>query len=169
MEVLFSKEKISARVAELAKVITSDFAGKDFSVLGVLKGAFVFMADLMRDIDAKVEVDFIRVASYHSGTRSSGNIKITKDIEIDISGRNVLVVEDILDSGFTMNFLKTWLEAKKPCSIKFCVLIDKQERREVPFTADYVGFTIPDGFVVGYGLDCNETFRNLPDIFIITE
>jgi len=165
---LFSEKEIKERVKEIAQEIEQDFP-QGMVVLGVLKGAFVFMADLIREFSVKVEIDFIRVCSYHSGLESSGEIKITKDLEIDVECRDVLVVEDILDSGLTLNFLHSWLIKKNPRSLKFCVLIDKKERCQTSFTADYIGFSIDDGFLVGYGLDYNEKYRNMRGIFALDE
>lgn len=168
-EILFSRETIERRVRELADGISKDYEGREVVMIGVLKGAFVFLADLIRDLRIPCVIDFVRLASYGSGTVSSGEIVITKDIETPIQGRDVLIVEDIVDTGLTLSFLMEKLKEKNPRSLKVCVFLDKKERRKVPFEADYVGYDIPDRFVVGYGLDCNEQFRFLPDVYVISE
>ncbi|MDQ5984956.1 MAG: Hypoxanthine phosphoribosyltransferase [Syntrophus sp. SKADARSKE-3] len=166
-EVLFSREAIRHRIDALAKDIDVDYLGKDLIVIGVLKGAFIFMADLIRALQVPSEIDFVRLASYGAGSVSCGQIMISKDIEIDIRGRNVLIVEDIVDSGLTLSFLVDLLWKREPASIRACAFLDKRARRQVPFEADYVGFSIDDGFVVGYGLDYNEQARFLPDVYIV--
>jgi hypoxanthine phosphoribosyltransferase len=168
-EVLLTKEAIDKRVQELAHMISSDYQGKDLIVVGILKGAFIFMADLIRALRIPCDIDFVRLASYGSGTVSSEKITITKDIETSIKGRDVLVVEDIVDTGLTLSYLISRLQEQKPQTLRVCAFLDKKERRKVPFEADYVGFDIPDHFVVGYGLDCNEKFRFLPDVCVIVE
>jgi hypoxanthine phosphoribosyltransferase len=168
-EILISKAKIDDRVQRLADEISRDYEGKELVLIGILKGAFVFMADLIRCLRIPCEVDFVRLASYGTGTVSSGNIMITKDIETPIRGRDVLIVEDIVDTGLTLYFLVDKLKEREPESLKVCVLLDKKERRKVPFEAEYVGFDIPDRFVVGYGLDFNEMYRFLPDVCVIEE
>ncbi len=168
-EILISKPKIDDRVQRLADEISRDYEGKELVLIGILKGAFVFMADLIRCLRIPCEVDFVRLASYGTGTVSSGNIMITKDIETPIRGRDVLIVEDIVDTGLTLYFLVDKLKEREPESLKVCVLLDKKERRKVPFEAEYVGFDIPDRFVVGYGLDFNEMYRFLPDVCVIEE
>ncbi|MBM4271526.1 MAG: hypoxanthine phosphoribosyltransferase [Deltaproteobacteria bacterium] len=168
-EILFSREAIGRRVRELADGISRDYEGREVVLIGVLKGAFVFLADLIRNLRIPCVIDFVRLASYGSKTVSSGEIVITKDIETPIQGRDVLVVEDIVDTGLTLSFLVEKLKEKSPRSLKVCVFLDKKERRKVPFEADYVGYDIPDRFVVGYGLDCNEQFRFLPDVYVIGE
>ncbi|MCX7816891.1 MAG: hypoxanthine phosphoribosyltransferase [Syntrophales bacterium] len=166
-EILYSREDIKKRVEELARQINADYKGKDPVIIGILKGAFVFMADLIRHLEIPCTVDFIRLASYGSGSISSGEIKVTKDIETDIKGKDVLVVEDIIDTGLTLRYLVDLLRERGPSSLKVCALIDKRLRRRVEFEADYVGFTMDDGFVVGYGLDYNEQDRSLPDVYIV--
>ncbi len=168
-EILFSKTVIEGRVRELAGRISGDYAGKDLLIVGVLKGAFVFMADLVRGLHIPCRVDFVRLASYGAGSTSSGKVRITKDLETDIAGRHVLVVEDIVDTGLTLAWLVEALRRRQPASLRVCAFLDKSQRRQVPFTADYVGFTIPDAFVVGYGLDFNEDFRFLPDVCVLRE
>jgi len=167
-EILFSKETIQKRVRELAKQISQDYAGKELILIGVLKGAFVFMADLIREMDVPCRVDFVRLASYGTGSDSSGKVVITKDIEISIQDRDVLIIEDILDTGLTMQYFVGCLKERGPGSLKTCVFLDKRKRRKVPFEADYTGFTIDDGFVVGYGLDFDEKYRFFPDIYVIS-
>lgn len=137
-------------------------------VVGVLNGAFVFMADLIRELTILCCVDFVRLRSY-AGTASSGQVRMIKDLETPIAGRDVLVVEDIVDTGLTLSWLVEALRKRRPASLKVCALLDKPERRRVPFEADYVGFTIPDRFVVGYGLDCNELYRYLPDVCVLRD
>lgn len=166
-KILFPRELISQRVAELAEQISGDFAGKELLVVGILNGAFVFMADLIRGLKIPCGVDFVRLASYGSGSVSSGEVRITKDLETPIAGREVLIVEDIIDTGLTLSRLVEALRERHPASLKVCAFLDKQERRRVPFTADYVGFPIPDRFVVGYGLDYDEKFRFLPDVCVL--
>ena len=164
---LFSQEEIDRRLEELAAEINRDYAGKEPMLISVLRGSFVFMADLTRKIDLPCTVDFMAVSSYGKGTTSSGQVQITKDLSDDIEGKDILVVEDILDSGNTLNYLMKLLQARHPASIRLCTLLDKPERRVVPVQADYVGFTIPDEFVVGYGLDYAEKYRNLPYIGVL--
>ena len=164
---LFSQEEIDRRLDELAAEINRDYAGKEPMLISVLRGSFVFMADLTRKITLPCTVDFMAVSSYRKGTTSSGQVQITKDLSDDIEGKDILVVEDILDSGNTLSYLMKLLQARHPASIRLCTLLDKPERRVVPVQADYVGFTIPDEFVVGYGLDYAEKYRNLPYIGVL--
>jgi len=166
-EILFPREVIDRRVRELAGQISRDYEGREPLIVGVLNGAFVFMADLIRALDVSCGVDFVRMASYGAGSVSSGEIRIGKDIETPITGRDVLIVEDIVDTGLTLSHLVEILRKRHPASIRVCAFLDKRERRRVPFTADYVGFNIPDRFVVGYGLDYNEKFRFLPDVCVL--
>lgn len=166
-DILFSREAIQHRIDALAKDIDRDYLGKELIVIGVLKGAFIFMADLIRALQVPSKVDFVRLASYGAGCVSSGQIAISKDIEIDIRGRNVLIVEDIVDSGLTLSFLVELLRQREPASVRVCAFLDKRGRRQVPFEADYVGFSMDDGFVIGYGLDYNEQARFLPDVYIV--
>ncbi len=160
-----SEEELDARLGELADQINIDYAGKDIIVVGILKGAFVFLADLVRKLSIPVQVDFIRLASYGEKTETSGEVRITKEIELPIDGRHLLIVEDIVDSGITLDWLLKHLQGYRPESVKICALIDKTERRQVQIPLDYVGIRVPDGFLVGYGLDFSEKFRNLPGIF----
>jgi hypoxanthine phosphoribosyltransferase len=168
-KILFSREEIRQRVRELARQISSDYEGRELIIIGVLKGAFIFMADLIREISIPCTVDFARLASYGAGSDSSGKVVMTKDIETSIKGRDILIVEDILDTGLTLQYFAEWLRERNPRSMKICVLLDKRKRRKVTFEADYVGFTIEDGFVVGYGLDFNEKFRFSPDIYVVNQ
>ena len=166
-EILFSEEQLKERVAQIAAQIDRDYAGKELMLVSVLRGSFIFMADLVRAITVPCRVDFMAVSSYGSGTVSSGQVQITKDLSEDITGRHLLVVEDILDSGNTLSYLLEVLRARKPASIRLCTLLDKPERRVKPVQLDYTGFTIPDAFVVGYGLDYDEHYRNLPYIGVL--
>ncbi|MBU5435344.1 hypoxanthine phosphoribosyltransferase [Pseudoflavonifractor sp. MSJ-37] len=165
--VLFSEEQLKQRVAEIAQQIDRDYEGKEPLLVSVLRGSFVFMADLVRQITLPCTVDFMAVSSYGSGTTSSGQVKIVKDLSEQIEGKDVIVVEDILDSGNTLSYLLKLLEARHPASIRLCTLLDKPERRTKPVHVDYSGFSIPDAFVVGYGLDYDEKYRNLPYIGIL--
>lgn len=168
-EILFPRDAIQKRVRELAGQISKDYEGRELIMIGVLKGAFIFMADLIREISIPCRIDFTRLASYGAGSDSSGKVVMTKDIETSIKGRDILIVEDILDTGLTLQYLVEWLKERNPQSLKICVLLDKRKRRKVSFEADYVGFTIDDGFVVGYGLDFNEKYRFSPDIYVIKQ
>ena len=166
-EVLFSEEQLKNRVREIAQQITADYQGKEIMLISVLRGSFVFMADLCRAIDLPCTLDFMAVSSYGNGTKSSGQVQITKDLSEDISDRHIIVVEDILDSGNTLSYLLKILENRHPASIRLCTLLDKPDRRVKPVEVHYSGFTIPDAFVVGYGLDYAEKYRNLPYIGIL--
>jgi hypoxanthine phosphoribosyltransferase len=168
VETIFaSQEQLQQRVADLGRQITRDYAGKEPIFVGVLKGCFIFMADLVRACDIPCTVDFMVVSSYGSGTVSTGAVKIEKDLSQNIEGRDIIIVEDILDSGNTLSYLREYMEAQKPASIRIVTLMDKPERRTADVTADYVGFTIPDAFVVGYGLDYDQRYRNLPYIGVL--
>ncbi len=166
-EVLFSEEQLKARVKEIAQEIERDYRGKEIMLISVLRGSFIFMADLCRAIDLPCTLDFMSVSSYGKGTTSSGQVQITKDLSEDITGRHVIVVEDILDSGNTLSYLLKILQHRHPASIRLCTLLDKPDRRVKPVEVHYSGFTIPDAFVVGYGLDYAEKYRNLPYIGIV--
>jgi hypoxanthine phosphoribosyltransferase len=168
-EILYSRELIQKRVREIAGRLSADYAGRELVVIGILKGAFIFMADLIRTMTIPCQIDFVRVASYGAGQESSGKVVMTKDIETSIAGRDVLIVEDIIDTGLTLTYLVNWLKERNPNSIKVCVFLDKRKRRKVSFEADYVVFTMDDGFVVGYGLDFNEQARYLPEVYIIKQ
>ena len=164
--VLISEEAIESEVARVGRQITEDFRDKNPIFVGVLKGCFIFMADLMRHVDIKCSMDFMAVSSY-SGTSSTGAVKINKDLSQDIEGRHVIIVEDILDSGVTLSYLKRYLMGRKPASINIVTLLDKPARRKADVFADYSCFEVPDAFVVGYGLDYNEHYRNLPYIGVL--
>lgn len=166
-EVLFTEEQLKNRVQEIARQIEKDYEGKEIMLISVLRGSFIFMADLCRAIDLPCTLDFMSVSSYGKGTTSSGQVQITKDLSEDISGRHIIVVEDILDSGNTLSYLLKILENRHPASIRLCTLLDKPDRRVKPVEVHYSGFTIPDAFVVGYGLDYAEKYRNLPYIGIV--
>ncbi len=167
MKLLLSEREIQRRVDGLAKKISRDFSGREVLLIGVLKGAFIFMADLARKIKAPVKIDFVGLASYGAGTRSGGKVRSTKILEMPIRGKDVLIVEDIIDTGITIKHLYKWLKARRPRSLKVAALLDKPGRRVVNFQADYVGFQIENHFVVGYGLDCGEEYRNLPGIYAL--
>lgn len=165
--VLLSAEELAKRIEEIGSEITADYAGKEILMIGVLRGAVVFMADLARAIKVPVAIDFMAVSSYGAGTSSSGVVRILKDLDEDVAGKHVLVVEDIIDSGLTLNYLLDNLKSRKPASIKLCTLLNKPERRKVNVNIDYNGFDVPDYFVIGYGLDYAEKYRNLPFIGIL--
>lgn len=166
---LISRDEIARRVAELAERIGRDYAGGDLVMVGVLKGVFIFMADLVRALPFPVEVDFVRLCSYGAGTATSGEVHITKDVELPLKDRDVMIVEDIVDTGLTLDFLRQHLLSHRPRSLKICCLIDKQERREVEVPLDYLGFVVEKGFLVGYGLDCGEHDRTWPEVFAIED
>lgn len=166
-EILFTQEQLAARVQALAEQIRADYADKSPLVVGVLRGCFVFMADLVRHLDLPLTLDFMSVSSYGAGTESSGLVNIRLDLHEDIAGRDVLLVEDILDSGNTLSKLVATLRQRDPASLKLCVLLDKPDRRTQPIQADYVGFTVPDAFLVGYGLDYDQKYRQLPYIGVL--
>ena len=166
-EVLLTKEEIDEIVKKLGKKITEDYKGKNLFLITVLKGAVVFLGDLMRAIEMPCEIEFMVLSSYGSGTTSTGSVKIVKDIDLPLEGKDVLIVEDILDTGFTLSFLYKLLEERKPNSIEICTLLDKPDRRKVEIGAKYTGCKIPDEFVVGYGLDYDEKYRNLPFIGVL--
>src|SRR5437763_7011056 len=177
LKVLISRQDIGKRVAELGAQITKDFAGQSVILVGVLKGAAIFLSDLARQVDLDATFDFIGVSSYgnrptptqelQSGWDSTGEVKLTKDVDQTMKDRNIIVIEDILDTGLTMTYLKKMLLARQPRSLKVAALLDKPSRRKLPLEGDYIGFKIPDEFVVGYGLDYAEKYRNLPDICVV--
>jgi hypoxanthine phosphoribosyltransferase len=167
MKRLFAEEDIQRQVRSLAKKISRDFAGREVLLVGILKGAFIFLSDLSRRLAFPVKMDFVRLASYGAGRSSSGKVRITKDLETSLRGKDVLIVDDIIDTGVTLKYLVRRLKARRPRSLKSVVLLDKPSRRKVRFQPDYVGFTIEDQFVVGYGLDLNEEYRNLPGIYVL--
>lgn len=166
-KVLMTEEEIQKMVARLGAEITRDYAGKKLFLICVLKGGFVFMADLVRAIDLPLEVDFIAVSSYGSSTKTSGVVRLLKDIDKPLNDKHVLIVEDIMDSGLTLNYIKSMFVNRNPLSVKVCTAFDKPERRKVDITPDYVGAIIPDEFVIGYGLDYDGILRNLPDLCIL--
>jgi hypoxanthine phosphoribosyltransferase len=167
--VLLSEHEIQDKISSLGKQITEDYRGRDLLLVGVLKGAFVFMADLARHIDLPIEFDFMAVSSYGTATKSSGVVRILKDLDYEISGRDVLLVEDIIDSGLTISYLLRYLEARGPASLEICSLFWKKGEQAVPLEVRYPGFEIPPVFVVGYGLDYAERYRNLPYIGVLRE
>lgn len=168
LRLLISEEEIKKRVKEIAKAIEDDF-GEPFIAIGLLKGSFVFLADLVRYINTLVKIDFMWASSYGSGTLSEGHVKIVKDIGMDIEGQKVLLVDDILDTGYTLKEIKSILSMREPKLLKTCVLLDKYERRKVDVQVEYVGFKVPDAFLVGYGLDWDEKGRNLRGIYAVEE
>lgn len=166
-QVLVSEEALQAKVKELGAQISKDYVDKNPLLISVLKGATVFVADLIRAMDIHLGIDFIATSSYGNSDTSTGVVRILKDLESSIAGRHIIVIEDIVDTGRTLSYLLDILKARQPASIKLCVLLDKPDRREVPVKADYVGFVIPDYFVVGYGLDFAEKYRNLPFVGVL--
>lgn len=166
-EILIPRDKIQGRVKELAAQICSDYNGKEPVLIGVLNGVVFFIADLAREMTIPTKMDFVRAASYGSGMTSSGNVRLTKDVEIPIQGKPVILVEDIVDTGLTLTHIMKIIERKGPESIRICAFIDKLERREIPVSVDYCGFQIEEGFIVGYGLDHDEKYRHLPDIYVL--
>jgi len=169
-KILFSKDDINSAVSRVAERISEDYRGGELMMVCVLKGAFVFMSDLIRKIEGvDIFVDFVVLSSYGSSTTTSGEVKVLKDLHSPVEGKDVLVVEDIVDTGITLKFFKDQLSRRRPKSVKICALLDKKERREVEIELDYVGFSMQDGFVVGYGIDCDENYRNLPEIWVLEE
>lgn len=169
IKVLISKEELEKRVRELACQISADYAGKDLLIVAVLKGSFIFLADLIRHLDCRVAVDFMGTSSYGASTQSSGEVRITKDLEQSVAGRHVLLVEDIVDTGLTLRYLLETLRARQPASLRVCALLDKPARRRVRVNLDYYGFIIPNAFVVGYGLDYQEKYRGLPFVGVLED
>ena len=167
LRVLLSEDEIREKVRELGGKITADYKNSNLMLVTVLKGAVVFLTDLMRQIDVPAEIDFMVVSSYGSGVKSSGVVKIVKDLDVPLAGKDILIVEDILDSGLTLSYIKELLESRGPRSIRIATLLDKPSRRKVDLQADYIGFSVPDEFVIGYGLDYDEKYRNLPYIGIL--
>jgi hypoxanthine phosphoribosyltransferase len=167
VETLIDRETLQRRIAELGEEISGDYADRDLLLVGVLKGAVFFMADLMRHLTIPCEIDFMAISSYGDSTDSSGVVRILKDLDINIEGRDVLVVEDIIDSGLTLSYLMRNLEAREPASLEICALLTKPERREIDVPVRYVGFEIPNRFVIGYGLDFAERYRNLPYVGVL--
>ena len=166
-EVLYSREYLEGVVKELGRRISEDYKGKNLLMVSVLKGSVVFMADLMRAITIPCNIDFMSVSSYGSGVKTSGVVKIIKDLDINLEGKDLLLVEDILDSGMTLHYIRDMLNQRNPRSIRLCTLFDKPERRTVDIAADYFGAVVPDAFIVGYGLDYDEKYRNLPYVGIL--
>ena len=166
-EILIDEERLQARIRELGREITADYAGRELLLVGVLKGAVFFMADLMRAITVPCEIDFMAISSYGASTDSSGVVRILKDLDINIEGRHVLVVEDIVDSGLTLSYLMRNLESREPASLEICALLTKPSRREIDVPVRYIGFEIPNRFVIGYGLDFAERYRNLPYVGVL--
>ena len=166
-EVLNEEDRLRSRVVELGEEISADYAGRDLLLIGVLKGAVFFMADLMRTLTIPCEIDFMAISSYGAQTDSSGVVRILKDLDINIEGRHVLVVEDIIDSGLTLSYLMRNLEARQPASLEVCSLLTKPDRREIDVPVRYIGFEIPNRFVIGYGLDFAERYRNLPYVGVL--
>jgi len=169
LHTLFTKEEIEAAVRKLAAEIKQDYQDKYPLLICVLKGSFMFMADLIRHLDFPLEVEFIRLSSYGRGRSTPGELKVVQRLCSPIKGRDVIVIEDIVDTGLSVAFLLDYLQKKKPASLRLCALTDKPSRRQVPVTIDYLGFTVPNKFVVGYGLDWDEKFRNVPDICVLEE
>jgi hypoxanthine phosphoribosyltransferase len=167
LKILFSREQISARVTELGQQITRDFTGEPVVLVGVLKGAAIFLSDLARHVELDSTFDFIAVSSYANQKQNSGEVKLLKDVDQSVEGQNIILVEDILDTGLTMTYLKEMLIARHPRTFRIAALLDKPSRRQRPIRADYTGFEIPDEFVVGYGMDYAERYRSLPDICVL--
>jgi hypoxanthine phosphoribosyltransferase len=168
-EVLIEEERLQGRIRELGQEITADYTGRELLLVGVLKGAVFFMADLMRCLQVPCEIDFMAISSYGASTDSSGVVRILKDLDINIEGRHVLIVEDIIDSGLTLSYLVRNLESREPASLEVCALLTKPERREIDVDVRYTGFEIPNKFVIGYGLDFAERYRNLPYVGVLHE
>jgi hypoxanthine phosphoribosyltransferase len=166
-ETLIEADELQSRIAELGRELSRDYAGRDLLLVGVLKGAVFFMADLMRNLSVPCEIDFMAISSYGAATDSSGVVRILKDLDINIEGRHVLVVEDIIDSGLTLSYLLRNLESREPASLEICALLTKPDRREIDVPVRYVGFEIPNEFVIGYGLDFAERYRNLPYVGVL--
>lgn len=167
--VLVPREEIRKMVADLGARITNDYRGKELFLIGVLKGGFMFLADLVREIRIPVELDFISVSSYGSSTKSSGIVQLIKDVDVPLNEKHVIIVEDIIDTGLTLTYLKDLLSARNPLSVKICAAFDKPSRRKVDLKAEYTGITVPDEYVVGYGLDFNGILRNVPDLYVLDE
>ena len=168
-EILIDAETLQGRIRELGEEISADYDGRDLLLVGVLKGAVFFMADLMRELTVPCEIDFMAISSYGAQTDSSGVVRILKDLDINIAGRDVLVVEDIIDSGLTLSYLMRNLKARKPATLEICALLTKPDRREIDVPVRYVGFEIPNRFVIGYGLDFGERYRNLPYVAVLSD
>lgn len=168
-EILISEEQLSQRISEIGRTITADFAGEEVLMVGILKGSVPFLADLIRRVELDVKIDFMSVSSYGASTKSSGVVRILKDLDTGVEGRNVIIVEDIVDSGLTLQYLKEYLSGRKPKCLKICTLLDKPEGRRVEIQPDYKCFTVGNQFIVGYGLDYDQKYRNLPYISCLVE
>ena len=168
-KILISREEIAEAVVRLAYEINRDYQGKRPLLIGILKGSFVFMADIIRQIDLSLEIDFVKLSSYSTGKETSGKVRIIQGLTTQVRERDVMVIEDIVDTGITISFLLDYLKKKKPASLKLCALLDRPARRRVPVPIDYLGFTVPDRFIVGYGIDFNEQFRYSPDICFVED
>lgn len=168
-KVLLTEETLARRISEMGTELTRDYRNRDLFVIGVLKGANIFMSDLIRRIELPLHIDFMAVSSYGMSTESSGTVRILKDLDFSIEGKDVLIVEDIIDSGLTLNYLMKILMERKPASLRICTLLDKPDRRRVDIPVDYCGFQIPDAFIVGYGIDYAEKYRNLPYVAVLDE
>jgi hypoxanthine phosphoribosyltransferase len=169
LKIFISRDEIAKAIDRLAREIKRDYQGKQPLLVGVLKGSFMFMADLIRQLDLPSELDFVRLSSYGATRESSGRVRVVQGVKMRVKGRDVLVVEDIVDTGITISFLLDYLKKKQPASLKVCTLTDKPSRRRIPVPIDYLGFTVPNKFIVGYGLDLNQRFRNLPDIYTMED
>lgn len=167
IDIMFTQEQVRAKIEKLGQQIEQDYQGKDLLIVGILKGAFIFMADLVRAIDLPLQLDFMDVCSYGASTVSSGEVRIVKDLDFSIKDKHVLVVEDIVDTGLTLKYIKDILQKRDPQSVKLCCLLDKPSRRRADIAIDYKGFDIPDEFIVGYGLDYAEMYRNYPAVCIL--
>lgn len=163
-EIMITQEQISQRAREIGEQITRDYAGKDVVLVGILRGAVLWMGDIMKNVDLDMEIDFMAVSSYGSSTKSSGVVKIVKDLDSDIEGKHVIIIEDIVDSGITLNYLKHYLENRETKSVRICTLLDKPAGRKADIQVDYIGFEVEDRFIIGYGLDFDQKYRNLPYI-----
>lgn len=168
-KILVSNAEIAKRADEIAAQINADYKGKPILVVGILRGASIFLADIFKRLEGDVELDFMSLSSYGNGTNSSGEVKMIKDLSESVDGKNILIIEDIIDTGITLSYLIKVLEARNPESIKLCALLDKPSRRKVELKGDYIGFEIPDEYVVGYGLDYAEKYRNLPDVCVLSK
>lgn len=168
-KIMITQEQISQRAREIGEQITRDYAGKDIVLVGILRGAVLWMGDIMKNVDLDMEIDFMAVSSYGSSTKSSGVVKIIKDLDSDIEGKHVIIVEDIVDSGITLNYLKHYLENRETESVRICTLLDKPAGRKADIQVDYIGFEVEDRFIVGYGLDFDQRYRNLPYISFLKD
>ncbi|MFP3898291.1 MAG: hypoxanthine phosphoribosyltransferase [Dehalococcoidia bacterium] len=169
LKLLISRDEIASAVQRLASEVKADYQDKEPLFVGILRGSFIFMADLIRQIDSPLELDFVRLCSYGAARKSSGTVRVVHGLKTHVRHRDVLVVEDIVDTGITVSFLLSYLRRRRPASLRLCALTDKPSRRKVPVSIDYLGFTVPDAFIVGYGLDCDQRFRNLPDIHVVED